>query len=157
MIGYHVVVKTLFFDAPKVIGAMDKVTACVFSKFGAYVRQTARQSIHNRKKPSAPGKPPSSHTGLLKHFIYFAYDPRARSVVIGPVRIHERPRGGGVLEVPDVLEHGGRTAVNTGRYRRHQKIRTTRYIQIKARPYMQPAFEKEKPNLPNIWKNCLRG
>lgn len=156
MIGYHVVVKTLFFDAPKVIGAMDKVTACVFSKFGAYVRQTARQSIHNRKKPSAPGQPPNSHTGLLKRFIYFAYDPRARSVVIGPVRIHGRRAAQGI-EVPDVLEHGGRGAVTTTRYRRHQKIRTTRYIQIKARPYMQPAFEKEQPNLPNLWKNSLRG
>ncbi|HOM77081.1 MAG TPA: hypothetical protein PLE88_11240, partial [Anaerohalosphaeraceae bacterium] len=56
----------LFFDSPKVIRAVDKSTRKVLSRFGAFVRRTAKQSIRKRKKSSTPGTPPSSHTGLLK-------------------------------------------------------------------------------------------
>jgi hypothetical protein len=83
----------------------------VLSKFGAYVRTAAKSSIRKRKRASAPGSPPSSHTGLLKRFIYFGYDTAARSVVIGPVPLNQvsftedmRPVRG---TVPESLEYGG--------------------------------------------------
>ena len=134
----------LFFDSPKVIRAVDKSTRQVLSRFGAFVRRTAKQSIRKRKKSSAPGTPPSSHTGLLKRFIFFGYDPQKRSVVIGPTRLTENNRG----EAPSILEYGGRTTVEG-----HKK--KTR-VRIRPRPFMGPAFEKEKTNLPALWKNSIK-
>jgi len=70
-------IKQLFFDSPKVVRAVDRTTRRVLSKFGAFVRRTARSSIRKRKRISEPGSPPSSHSGLLKKFIFFGYDRRS--------------------------------------------------------------------------------
>jgi len=129
----------LFFDSAKVVRSVDKSTRKVLSKFGAFVRRTAKQSIRKRKTSSAPGAPPSSHTGLLKRFIFFGYDPQKRSVVIGPERLDQKN-----TDAPHTLEYGGRTTVDKKR------------IKISARPFMGPAFEKEKPNLPSIWKDSVK-
>ena len=134
----------MFFNSPKVIAAMDKATRRVLSRFGAFVRQRAKSSIRKRKKPSAPGSPPSSHVGLLKKFIWFSYEPRRRSVVIGPARLGGRNRG----DAPSLLEYGGTTTI------RRRKRR--RMVHIRARPYMGPAFEKERVRLPVLWKNSVR-
>jgi len=142
MIGMQIT--KLFFDKPGVIGKVDCATRRVLSRFGAFVRTTARHSIRKRKNPSSPGQPPSSHTGLLKKFIYFGYDPRKQSVVIGPVRLSERGRG----EAPHLLEYGGNTTVTQHGKRRRANIR--------ARPFMGPAFEHEKPKLPAMWKSSIR-
>ena len=88
MIGF--VTKAMFFDKAAVIGAVDKATRKVLSKFGAFVRTGARHSLRKRKSTSDPGEPPSSHTGLLKKFILFGYDREHRSVVIGPMRLNQK-------------------------------------------------------------------
>ena len=82
--------------------------------------------------------------GLLKKFIFFGYDPDRSSVVIGPMRLDRRGRG----EAPPLLEYGGKTTLK----RRGKRKRTT----YKARPYMGPAFEKEKPQLPAMWRGSVR-
>ncbi|NIA06911.1 MAG: hypothetical protein GWP14_04600 [Actinobacteria bacterium] len=136
--------KSMFFNSPKVIAAVDKATRRVLSRFGAFVRQRAKTSIRKRKKPSAPGSPPSSHVGLLKKFIWFSYEPNRRSVVIGPARLSQNNRG----EAPSLLEYGGITTIR-------RKKRRTR-VRIRARPFMGPAFEKEQRQLPSLWKLCVR-
>jgi hypothetical protein len=135
--------KKMFFTSKAVLSATDRATRRVLSKFGAYVRRAAKSSIRKRKAISAPGKPPSSHTGLLKRFILFGYDPAKRSVVIGPLRLTRRGRG----DAPRALEEGGTTPV----VRRGRKKR----VKIKARPYMGPAMEKEKPKLPQMWRDSV--
>ena len=135
--------KRMFFTSKAVLSATDRATRRVLSKFGAYVRRTAKSSIRKRKAISAPGKPPSSHTGLLKRFILFGYDPAKRSVVIGPLRLTRGGRG----DAPRALEEGGTTQV----VRRGRKKR----VKIKARPFMGPAMEKEKPKLPQMWRNSV--
>ena len=135
---------TMFFNSPKVIAAVDKATRRVLSRFGAFVRQAARSSIRRRKEPSAPGSPPSSHSGLLKKFIWFSYEPNRRSVVIGPARLGGRNRG----DAPSLLEYGGTTTIRRRKRRRR--------VRIRARPYMGPAFEKERVRLPSIWKNSIK-
>lgn len=137
-------IKHLFFDSPKIIRSVDKSTRKVLAKFGAFVRRTAKQSIRKRKKASAPGSPPSSHTGLLKRFIFFGYDRQKDSVVIGPTRLTDNNRG----DAPSLLEYGGRTTVKN----KKQKSR----VRIRSRPFMGPAFEKEKTNLPALWKNSIK-
>ena len=133
-----------FFDSAKVINKTDKATRSVLARFGAYVRRTARRSIRKRKKPSAPGKPPSSHTGLLKKFIFFGYEPVKKSVVIGPARLTRKNQG----EAPSLLEYGGSTTLKRGKKKQR--------VNIKARPFMGPAFEKEKPNIPKMWQNSIK-
>ena len=141
MIGFEI--KQLFFDRQAVISRVDPATRKVLSKFGAFVRRTAKGSIRNRRKPAPPGAPPSSHTGLLKKFIFFGYDPGRESVVIGPTRLDRRGQG----EAPSLLEHGGQTTL----VRRGKRERAT----YRARPYMGPAFEKEQTKLPAMWRDSV--
>jgi len=142
MIGFDV--KKLFFDRAAVTSRVDQASRRVLSRFGAFVRRTAKGSIKKRKAASRPGTPPSSHTGLLKRFIFFAYEPALRSVVIGPMRLNQRNRG----DAPSLLEYGGRTTL----VRRDKELRRT----YRPRPYMGPAFEKERPKLPDMWRGSIK-
>ncbi len=139
----------MFFTAAPVVRAVDRATRKVLSKFGAFVRQRAKTSIRPKKgRGSAPaGSPPYSHTGLLRRFIYFGYDPRKRSVVIGPARFKERSPYGPTT-VPEILEEGGVVQA------REDGKRVTR--RFGGHPYMGPAFEAEKPNLPALWANSVK-
>ena len=142
MIGFEI--KRMFFDRQAVVSKVDAATRRVLSRFGAFVRRSAKSSIRKRKKAAPPGQPPSSHTGLLKKFIFFGYDADRRSVVIGPTRLNQKGRG----EAPPLLEYGGKATL----VRRGKKKRVT----YQARPYMGPAFEKEKPQLPAMWRGSVR-
>ena len=135
-------VKNLFFDRKRVIDAVSRAERQGLSKAGAFVRRRARSSIRKRKKVSEPGSPPTSHTGLLKRNIFFAYEPKRSGVVIGPVRLN-KPGG-----APRLLEVGGTVVRKVG-----GKRRTLRY---RPRPYMGPALEQEAPNFPNLFKNSVR-
>ncbi len=139
--------KRMFFDSKTVRRKTDKATRRVLSRFGAFVRQTAKRSIRKRKKTSEPGKPPSSHTGLLKKFIFFGFDVVRRSVVIGPVRLTQKGRS----EAPAVLEYGG-VVTMTARRREGKKRRA----HIRPRPFMGPAMKKEKPQLPGLWRDSVK-
>ncbi len=132
----------MFFDRQAVLSATDRATRKVLSKFGAFVRTTARHSIRRRKKPAPPGSPPSSHVGLLKKLIYFGYDADRQSVVIGPTPLRA------VAEAPPLLEYGGTTTIE----RRGKRMRA----QYRPRPFMGPAFEKEQSKLPALWRDSVK-
>jgi len=142
MIGFEI--KRMFFDRQAVVSKVDAATRRVLSRFGAFVRRSAKSSIRKRKKPAPPGQPPSSHTGLLKKFIFFGYDAARQSVVIGPTRLNQKGRG----EAPPLLEYGGKATL----VRRGKK----KHVTYQARPYMGPAFEKEKPQLPAMWRGSIK-
>ncbi len=175
MIGFKVALegaKAAFFDADRIKVAMDRTTRRLLSRFGAYVRTRARTSIRSRKGTSKPGQPPRSHTGLLKNFIFFAYDADRHDVVIGPVKTHQvfgdafgRPVTG---TVPEVLEYGGAITIfevfKWGKWRRadlrsRRRLaglpRRKRTARVAARPFMHPAFDIEMAKLPPNWKNSL--
>lgn len=178
MIGYKVdQFKNLFFDREKVISAIDKKERGLLSRFGAFVRTRARSSIRKVGKkgaPSSPGQPPKSRTGFLKKWILFAFDPSARSVIVGPSKLNQvywnhagEPRGG---TVPQVLEEGGQIGVlewfRRGRWSRadlrmkrrisEQNIPTRlRTVTIAARPFMGPAFAKELPRGLALWRDAV--
>ena len=139
--------KAIFFDRKAVRSAVDRTTRRVLSRFGAFVRRGAKSSIRKRRRASAPGQPPSSHTGLLKKFIFFGYDRSARSVVIGPQRLNQK-----VSDAPHTLEYGGISTVVEGLRGKRKK----RHVRIKARPFMGPAFEQEKPKLAAMWQDSVR-
>ena len=134
-----------FFDRAAVTQAVDRATRRVLSKFGAFVRTTARSSLRRRKRVSEPGQPPSSHTGLVKRLLFFGFDAVRRSVIVGPAKLNKpKPR---VLEL---LEQGGNIR---RRNRRTRKLETHVY---RARPFMGPAMKKELPKLPAMWRNSLK-
>ena len=141
------VAKRMFFDRKAVTSAVDRAARRVLSRFGAFVRRGAKSSIRKRKRASAAGEPPSSHTGLLKRFIFFGYERNRRSVVIGPMRLNQA-----VGDAPEALEYGGTSTIVTGLRSKRKKRR----VRIAARPYMGPAFEQEKPKLPAMWANSVR-
>lgn len=143
MIGFKIqAAKGLFFDRAKVTNATDKATRKVLSRFGAFVRQTARSSIRKRKHTSSPGQPPTNKTGLLKKFIFFGYSPESRSVVIGAALLNKSTAAQRILEHGDTVDGE----------RRGKRVR----MKYEARPYMQPAFVKEKSQLPSLWRNAVR-
>ena len=141
MIG--MVTKEMFFDRLKVTRAVDSGVRKVLSKFGAFVRTGARHSIRKRKGVSQPGQPPSSHVSLLRRLIYFGYDANRRSVVIGPTPLR------GTAEAPPLLEYGGRARLKS----RKGKVVSATY---RARPFMGPAFEREKAKLPALWAGSVK-
>jgi len=131
--------KGLFFDSSKVKQQTSKAERQVLSRFGAFVRTRVRSMIRKRRAPSAPGQPPSSHTGLLKRFIYFVYDAARRSVIIGPIRLASK-RG----DAPELLEEGGLA------------VRRGKPAAYRPRPYMGPAFSAELPRVPAMWRDAVK-
>lgn len=119
-------------------------------RFGAFVQRTAKQSIRRGGQPSAPGQPPKSRSGALKNFIRWAYDPAARSVVIGPEILPGR------TDAPEALEKGKRTTrrvfVGSGRDRK----RVRKSVNYDARPFMVPALEKRLPDLLKLWQGGIK-
>jgi len=163
-----------FFDRPKVRRAVDRARRQSLSKAGAYIRTRARTSIRRRKGVSAPGSPPHSHEGTLRRLIFFGYDPAAGSVVVGPAATnqvffnrHRQPVRG---TVPEVLEYGGEITILEvekwpgfwtradlrSRRRLAGKRTRCRRVRVAARPYMWPAFEAERNNIPRHWRNSVR-
>jgi len=136
-----------FFDRRKVIRAADRANRRNLSKAGAFIRTAARHSIRKRKGASPPGSPPSSHTGLLRRFIFFGYERSRQTVVVGPMRLNQKAGA-----APAALEHGGTSVVVEGTRRRRRK----RPVRIRARPYMGPALAKEAPKFPKLWANSIK-
>jgi hypothetical protein len=132
-----------FFDRKKVQDALSRAERKALSRFGAFVRRRAQTSIRKRKAISEPGDPPSGHVGTLRKLIFFAYDARSHSVVIGPTQ--SKPNG----EAPRLLEEGGETA-------RVDRKGVARRLVYRARPYMVPAFNAELADAPEHWRNQMR-
>ncbi len=130
----------MFFDRAKIKKKVDARTRKVLSKFGAFVRNTSRKSIRKRKGASKPGRPPFSHTGVLKRFLFFGYDSDRRSVVIGPVIAP-----GKAGKAPATLEHGGKVSLPFGNK-----------AEIAPRPFMKPAFDAELPGVSKLWADSIK-
>src|SRR5262245_47126981 len=139
--------KRWFFTSAAVLKHADKKTRAVLSKFGAFTRRTAKGLIRKAKKPSRPGQPPHGHGQQpLQKFIYFAYEPERRAVIIGPARLN-----GTIGTAPEALEKGKRAKIRIRRAGRPVTVTAN----IQARPYMGPSVKKEKPKLPSLWANSV--
>lgn len=134
----------LSFDGNRIARRCERVSRSILMRAGAFIRRRARSSLRKRKRISAPGKPPSSHTGRLKGLILFGYDQGSESVVIGPRTTGNRDQAG------ETLEHGKTVRGRRGR-RRVRK-------QYRARPFMGPALKAEidAGKLPKLWADSVR-
>ena len=132
--------KPLFIDRRKVVSEADRFWRRAAVRVGGYMRRAARSRVRRRKRVSKPGQGPTSWTGLLKQNIFFAFDPRTRTVVAGPVKLN---RGS---NAPRLLEYGGRTTLE--REVDGRKVTVSAYY--RPRPYMRPAMEKTEEKLPTL-------
>jgi hypothetical protein len=122
--------KGLFLDRKAVRRDVDRKTAKALATAGAWIRTTARNSIRSvpaskrfTAPASNPGEPPRSRVGYLKRFLFFVYEPAAKSVVVGPARI-ARATG-----APATLEFGG-TSKGEPRPRRPRRVGERGEIEI---------------------------
>ena len=86
--------RKVFFDRRAVIDRIGRAKAAVLSKAGAFIRRSAKGKIRYAKSVSKPGNPPHAHESKkggkdspLRELIFFAYDDRTNSVVIGPTAV----------------------------------------------------------------------
>lgn len=160
--------KGSFFDRAGVLAALDRAEKRGLSRFGAFVRRTARSSIRKRKATSKPGSPPTDRGGPLKRLLFFGYDPAARSVVIGPA-IFPRAKARGaprLLEEGGQVKGGGREIVITrdpgrdkaGKFvsKGRARIKLDGSLDYKPRPYMMPAYRAELPRAAQCFKDMVK-
>lgn len=147
--------KLLFFDRKAVTDPAERAEQRAKSKFGAFVRRSARSSIKAKKGASRPGQPPHAHSGyevekkgkkqkryLFRDSILFGQDPRTKSVIVGPVLRSGGHRG---PTTPEALELGG-VIPRFGKPKR-----------IRPRPFMKPALDREMPKFANLFRGSISG
>ena len=156
----------IFFDRPAIKRAVNKAQRSVLSRAGAFIRQTAKTSLRKRKGTAPPGGAPYSHTGLLRKFLLFGYDPRSESVVVGPGKLakpgsapHTLEYGGTTRATRNMVFHSGpvgRGAKGEFTKGKRRWIKKGTIMKVAARPFMGPAMAKELPNFPSLWRNSIR-
>ena len=163
--------KDFFFDRQAVIERMSRANHRALVKAGAFIRRRARSSLRRRRRVSPAGSPPSVHSqdpiATLKN-ILFAYEPHSQSLIVGPVKLNQRAVLGPELTdatVPQIHEFGANVKVREVQRGskwlsgvRHVRpgeavrVRTAKYA---PRPFMGPALEAEKENIPDAWVGTL--
>ena len=100
--------------------------------------------------------------------ILFAYEPQSESIVIGPIKLNQRVILGPELgsgTVPQVHEFGATVKIREARVGRkwlsgRRRIRPGHPVRVRSakyspRPFMGPAMEAEKDNIPDAWFGSL--
>ena len=156
----------LFLDRAKVKRAIDKKSRTVLARTGGVVRKAVRQSMKKKpQKRTKKGKvskayvrslgetgPPRWVTRGLKDNVFFFYDPKKRSVVIGP-RPFPSTRTGQPTQRKSgasLLEFGGGARVRATNRKGKPWIRA----QFRPKPFMAPqmglAQSKLRENLERV-------
>lgn len=145
------------FDTNKLVSKTVDFAKRKVIRQALYIRSTAKHSIRSAKSymdHSAPGKPPLSHSGLLKRFIFSDWDDLGGSVVVGPAIINASSRHTkSSVPVPQLLEEGGdfqRLQLPDSQH----KDSWWETQHMAARPYMAPALEKSKTKLSMFWEQA---
>jgi hypothetical protein len=136
--------QAFFFDRQAVLKKLPPAKRRVLSKLGAFVRRSAQTSMKYRRGPSKPGQPPSAHRefgALLRKLLFFAYDEKSETAVVGPVA-HRN------AEAPRLNEFGGKAHRKHGRHK-------GRVVSYPPRPFMAPALKLNEPRMPSEWGNSI--
>lgn len=172
--GLQAHVKRWFFNAGSLAAAIDRARKGELSRAGAFVRRNARSRLRRRKRVSVAPEPPSVHStdsvATLKA-IWFAYDPRSQSVVIGPRLLNQAQLVNGSRQsIPGLLEFGGTATIQEERWigqttwrrrdlrrnAREDKEYRSRTATYAARPFMGPALREEAPKFPTLFSDSIR-
>ena len=164
------VVKGFFFRAEyeRLLKATEAARYRELSRCGAYIRTTAMRSMRIKKGASGAGKPPNAHPSAasiakkkakktkitdayLREMLYFGYDPKTKTVVVGPFGFKKSP-------VPHLHEFGGSLSVRERRVPFGNGGFRTVPGGIKdypPRPYMRPALAKELPKFAHLFRGSI--
>ena len=133
-------VSDIEFEDDMILDLVEKSKARGARKVGFQTKTEATKSIIDNPRPSVPGSPPNSHTGILRRFIRYDYDPSVSAVVAGPVLLQRRSKDAAVA-----MEKGGNSQTTRGRT-----------IRVAARPFMSPAFADVLSNsVPEVFENTF--
>ncbi len=122
------------------------------------IRKSAIESMEFAEGPSKPGTPPHAHTGRLRRSILVAQDDKGE-VVVGPS--YSRVKAGGRPPwLAQMLEHGGtftwkRKTKQRGRPKKGEAPRPMQTATYPARPFMQPALERNLARFHREWKGAI--
>ena len=140
---------TQFFDIGSMASAAERGWAHAMKRVGAAIRRHGQDTMKNRRygknaPVSQPGAFPQRHstTNNSLRNIQFDYDPRKKSVVVGPVRFKS--------DTSHLIEFGG-TVVR----KRTKKKKNARMMHYAARPFMGPSLEKERPFVAGHFRNVF--
>ena len=159
---------SMFFDRPKVMRAVRDGSKSVYARFGAFIRTSARSSIRQRKRVAAAGSPPSSHDGRLRDFIFFGYDDRTETTVVGPALFkRQSPTAPNLLEFGGQVQGDGRVIYVTreagrdesGRFvsQGKKRVELNGQITYRAFPFMSPALDKNVDKFPGLFSGAIKG
>lgn len=102
---------------------------------------------------SKPGEPPRTRVGFIKKFLYFAFDSQTKSVVVGPALLNK------TTMAQATLEEGGTAVIKSLRFvTRDGQVTTettSKTITIEPRPYMQPAYGRNKEKVAELFRNSI--
>jgi len=138
-----------FFDRAEVIKKVDKKNASAMKFIGGFTRKTARNSIKKTTSTtltSPPGKPVRSRTGIYKRTIFFEYDDRKETVIIGPKRLPRLSKVRSGKTTPQLLEEGGRATAKKDLFRR-----------VRARKVKRRRRRGEAKRKKFVWVKIKRG
>ena len=149
----------LFLDRAKVQRAVDRKSRTALSRTGGFVRTRVRRSMKKRpKQKTKSGKtskafkkfqqesgPPRWVTRGLKDNIFFFYDPKKKSVVIGPRPFKQTATGKPTRRKSgaSLLEFGGGARVRVSNRKGKPWVRAS----FKPKPFMAPQMDVAQSKL----------
>jgi hypothetical protein len=114
-----------FFDRTKCETAAERSLIRQLSYIGGLIRRIARNSMRRRKSASAPGSPPSAHSGEFKKLILYGLDYGGNSVVIGPTARWRTRSTSGLPRMGPLHEFGGKAEARYVFWDRKEKKKIT--------------------------------
>lgn len=152
-LGVKFDMKSMFFDRPAVMKAVEAKERRVLMKVGAYVMTSAKSSIRSKRRPtkgrkrrgrpvkfSKPGEPPISWSRRGIKRIFYYWNREAQTVGVGPEQF-------GNVDITGTLELGGLAKFKdpaTGNMKQGR---------WEPRPFMGPALEKNETKILDIFED----
>lgn len=167
-----------FFSSDAVKAAVDEVERKNQAQAAGFIRTSAQRSQKYGTKPANAGDPPTAHRDgrgpLMRKRLFFAFELRTRSTIIGP----ERLGSGDALEAMEQGKSVRRTIFvsdrraarpmtdkqragferimqwkHLNRKRRNVVVKTFR---VEARPFMRPALARNLDKVSGVWADSVK-
>ena len=166
-----------FFSSDAVKAAVDEVERKNQAQAAGSIRTSAQRLQKYGTKPANAGDPPTAHRDgrgpLMRKRLFFAFELRTRSTIIGP----ERLGSGDALEAMEQGKSVRRTVVVKStawpmspkqreaferlkaerRLPRRKSPRTvTKTFRVDARPFMRPALARNLDKVSGVWADSVK-
>ena len=133
-----------FFDVNSLTSRIERSWARAMKRAGRLIMFEAMDTMkHIKKGVSAPGAFPHRHskTKVSLRRIWYDYDPRTKTVVVGPAKFKND-------DTSNLIEFGGTRVIK----QRRGRVRKVRY---RARPFMGPSLKKKRSDIAKEFRNTV--